>query len=135
MLIDTHTHLYSDKFDGDREAILTRAKDNGIGLALLPAIDRSTHDAMLALEAEEAGYCLAMIGLHPVSVGEDYEQELAIVKQYLEQRKWVAIGEIGMDLYWDETYRTQQEDAFVRQCGWAIEYDLPISIHARDAID
>ncbi|WP_116106747.1 TatD family hydrolase [Lewinella sp. IMCC34191] len=135
MFIDTHTHLYSTKFDGDREAAITRAKDRGVELALLPAIDRSTHDAMLALEKEEAGFCLAMIGLHPVSVKEDYEEELEAVRRYLDQRQWVAIGEIGMDLYWDKSYRRQQEDAFKRQCAWAVEYDLPISIHARDAID
>ncbi|WP_116126087.1 TatD family hydrolase [Lewinella sp. IMCC34183] len=135
MLIDTHTHLYSDKFSADREAVLQRAWDSGVGLALLPAIDRSTHEQMVALEAAHPERCLAMIGLHPVSVGGDYEAELAEVRRRLEERRWVAIGEIGMDLYWDKTYREQQADAFLRQCRWAVEFDLPISIHAREAID
>ncbi|CAH1001670.1 D-aminoacyl-tRNA deacylase [Neolewinella maritima] len=136
MYIDTHTHLYSSKFDGDRPAMLARARQAGVDLALLPAIDRSTHAAMLDLERAQPEFCHAMIGLHPVSVKEDYEEELAEVHRYLQlPRKWVAIGEIGMDLHWDTTYRPQQEDAFVRQCGWAVEYDLPISIHARMAID
>ena len=134
MLIDTHTHLYSSKFDGDRPAVLDRAWEAGVGLSLLPAVDRSSHAAMLKLERERPGEVLAMIGLHPVSVKEDFEAELAVVERYLEERPWVAIGEIGMDLYWDTTYRAQQEEAFLRQCRWAIDYDLPISIHAREAI-
>ena len=136
MYIDTHTHLYASKFDTDREAVLARARAAGVDLALLPAIDRSTHGAMLALETAQPDFCHAMIGLHPVSVGADYEEELAAVRRHLEQgRRWVAIGEIGMDLHWDTTYREQQADAFVRQCGWAVEFGLPISIHARKAID
>lgn len=135
MLIDTHTHLYSSKFDKDREAVLESAKAAGVGLTLLPAIDSESHPAMLALEAAHPDYCLAMIGLHPVSVKANYEEELALVRSELERRKWVAIGEIGMDLYWDKTFRAEQEDAFLRQCQWAVEYDLPIAIHARESID
>ena len=135
MYIDTHTHLYSDKFSEDREAMLQRAWDSGVELALLPAIDRGTHEQMLDLERKHPDRCLAMIGLHPVSVGEDYEAELAEVERRLDERPWVAIGEIGMDLYWDKTFRRQQEDAFLRQSRWAIERDLPISIHARESID
>lgn len=135
MFIDTHTHLYSSKFEADRTAIMERALAAGVELAILPAIDRSSHAAMLQLEKDYPGQTLAMIGLHPVSVKEDYEAELAAVEAYLPTRPWVAIGEIGMDLYWDKSFRPQQEDAFRRQCGWAIEYDLPICIHARDAID
>ncbi len=134
MLIDTHTHLYSAKFDGDRPAVLDRARAAGVGLSLLPAVDRKSHDAMLALERERPEEVLAMIGVHPVSVKEDFEAELAVVEKYLAERRWVAIGEIGMDLYWDKTFRAQQEEAFLRQCRWAIDYDLPISIHAREAI-
>lgn len=135
MIIDTHTHLYSEKFAADRPAVMQRALDAGVKLALLPAIDRESHGAMLALERDYPEQCLAMIGLHPVSVKEDYEAELAIVERHLRSRPWVAIGEIGMDLYWDKSYRRQQEEAFLRQCAWAIEYDLPISIHAREAIE
>ncbi|MEL7162352.1 MAG: TatD family hydrolase [Bacteroidota bacterium] len=135
MIIDTHTHLYSTKFAADRAEMMGRIREAGVGLAILPAVDRTSHAAMLQLEADYPELTLAMIGLHPVSVKEGYEEELAIVKEYLGQRPWVAIGEIGMDLYWDKTYRRQQEDAFLRQCRWAIEYDLPICIHAREAID
>ena len=135
MFIDTHTHLYSDKFSDDRDAMIGRAKAAGVALTLLPAIDRGSHAAMLEVEQRYPDYCLAMIGLHPVSVKEDFEEELAAVERYLETRRWVAIGEIGMDLYWDKTFQRQQQEAFLRQCGWAIRYDLPISIHARDALD
>jgi TatD DNase family protein len=114
---------------------MSRAREAGVQLAILPAIDRNTHEAMLQLEADYPNQVLAMIGLHPVSVKADYEEELAIIETYLKERLWVAIGEIGMDLYWDKTYRPQQEAAFLKQCQWAIDYDLPICIHARDSID
>lgn len=135
MFIDTHTHLYASKFKEDRAAVLARAKDAGVSLALLPAIDSGSHQSMLELEAAYPDYCLAMIGLHPVSVKADYEEELALVESELKRRKWIAIGEIGMDLYWDKSFKAEQEDAFLRQCKWAIEYDLPIAIHARESID
>ena len=135
MLIDTHTHLYSSKFAGDREAVLRRAREAGVSTALLPAIDSTTHAAMLEVERQYPAQCLAMIGLHPVSVKDNVEEELALVETYLTERPWVAIGEIGMDLYWDKSYRPQQEMAFLRQCEWAMAYGLPISIHARDSID
>lgn len=90
---------------------------------------------MLELERQHPGQCMAMIGLHPVSVKENFEEELDIVEAYLRERPWVAIGEIGMDLYWDKSFQSQQETAFLRQCTWAVRYDLPISIHARDSID
>ena len=135
MLIDTHTHLYSSKFSEDRPAMIERARAAGVELALLPAVDSQSHDRMIALEAAYPDFCIAMIGLHPVSVKDNYEEELAIVKSWLDRREWIAIGEIGLDFYWDKTFVAQQEDAFLRQCAWAIEYDLPIVIHARDSID
>lgn len=135
MLIDTHTHLYSDKFSQDRAAVIQRARDAGVELAILPAVDSRSHAAMLELEAAYPDFCPAMIGLHPVSVKDDYEEELALVERELKRRKWIAIGEIGMDLYWDKSFRKQQEDAFLRQCRWAIDYELPICIHARESID
>lgn len=135
MYIDTHTHLYSRKFAEDRAEMMARVQAAGVALSLLPAVDRSSHAAMLQLEQDYATQTLAMIGLHPVSVKEDVAEELAVVKAYLEQRPWVAIGEIGMDLYWDKSFRKQQEEAFLTQCNWALEYDLPICIHAREAID
>lgn len=135
MLIDTHTHLYSDKFSADRDAVIQRARDAGVELAILPAVDSTSHAAMLELEAAYPDYCPAMIGLHPVSVKENYEEELALVESELKRRKWIAIGEIGMDLYWDKSFRPQQEIAFLRQCEWAVAYNLPIAIHARESID
>lgn len=135
MLIDTHTHLYSEKFANDRDEVIQRARNAGVTMAILPAVDSTSHQAMLELEAAYPDFCPAMIGLHPVSVKENYEAELALVRSELERRKWIAIGEIGMDLYWDKSFRSQQEDAFIRQCEWAVEFDLPIAIHARDSIE
>ncbi len=135
MFIDTHTHLYSTKFAAERAEVMARARTAGVELAILPAVDRDSHEAMLELERDYPDQTLAMIGLHPVSVKEDFEEELAAVETYLTQRPWVAIGEIGMDLYWDKAYRPQQEIAFLRQCEWAVAYDLPICIHARESID
>ncbi|NJC25765.1 TatD family hydrolase [Neolewinella antarctica] len=136
MLIDTHTHLYSSKFAPDRAAMMARIPAAGVALSIMPAIDSTSHRAMLDLEADYPESTLSMMGLHPVSVKDNYEEELAIVRGYLDSgRTWVAIGEIGMDLYWDKTYQKQQEAAFLTQCAWAIEFDLPICIHARDSID
>ena len=136
MFIDTHTHLYSDKFAGDRKEMMRRIAGAGVDLAIMPAVDSSSHGAMLALEAEYPELTLAMIGLHPVSVKGNFAEELELVESYLGQdRDWVAIGEIGMDLYWDKSFREQQEEAFLQQCAWAIEMALPICIHARDSID
>lgn len=135
MLIDTHTHLYSGKFKTDRAEMIERAQNAGVRWALLPAIDRESHQAMLELEAAYPDFCHAMIGLHPVSVKADYQAELALVESELQRRPWIAIGEIGMDLYWDKSYREQQEIAFLQQCEWAVAYDLPIVIHARESMD
>ncbi len=135
MLIDTHTHLYSNKFKHDQAQMVERARNAGVKLALLPAIDRESHQAMLNFEAAYPDFCHAMIGVHPVSIKADFEDELALVEKELKRRPWIAIGEIGMDLYWDKTYRAQQEIAFLRQCEWALAYDLPIVIHARESID
>lgn len=135
MLIDTHTHLYSSKFTEDRAEMIQRAQKAGVRWALLPAIDRGSHQAMLALEAAYPDFCHAMIGLHPCSVQADYEAELALVESELQRRPWIALGEIGMDLYWDKSYRKEQETAFLQQCSWAMAYDLPIVIHARESID
>lgn len=114
---------------------MARIPASGVNLAIMPAVDSASHEAMLQIEQNYPALTLAMIGLHPVSVKENFEEELRIVEQYLTERRWVAIGEIGMDLYWDKSYREQQEIAFRRQCQWAITYDLPICIHAREAID
>ncbi len=134
MLIDTHAHIYSDSFRSDRPDALRRAREAGVGKILMPAIDSSTHAAMLELEDPE-GFCTSMMGLHPCSVKEDMEEELAAVEAYLQQRPFIAVGEIGLDFYWDLSFKEQQYEAFQRQVRWALEYDLPIVIHSRNATE
>lgn len=135
-MIDTHTHLYSDQFDSDRKEMLQRAFDKGVTKFFLPAIDSSYHEKMLALESEYPGKIFAMMGLHPCDVKpETWEKELEIVENYLKQRPFCAIGEIGIDLYWDKTTLDIQIKAFEQQIDWAIAYDLPIVIHTRESFD
>jgi TatD DNase family protein len=133
-LIDTHAHIYLPEFDDDREAVLAAAKEAGVKAIYLPAIDSSTHEQMLALE-KQAPQCRSMIGLHPCSVKEDFEKEINLVKEYLSKRTFIAIGEIGLDFYWDKTFTQQQYDAFHLQVALALEHNLPIVIHSRNAID
>ncbi len=135
ILTDTHTHLYLDNFDQDRDLVMERAFNEGVNNILLPNIDSSTIEALHALCDKYPEKCHPMMGLHPTSVAENYEDELAIVKKNLEQRKYVAIGEIGIDLYWEKKFQTQQVIAFEQQIDWALEYDLPIVIHGRDSFD
>ena len=134
-MIETHTHLYAKQFDEDRAAVMQRAFDAGVEEIYLPAIDSSTHAAMLDLEGEYSNRVFAMMGLHPCSVKENYEKELAIVKNHLDARKFCAVGEIGIDLYWDKSTFEIQKDAFFRQTEWAKDLDIPIVIHSRDSID
>ncbi|MEZ4990605.1 MAG: TatD family hydrolase [Saprospiraceae bacterium] len=134
-LIDTHAHLYSRKFDSDRAAMIERAVARGVEEFFLPNIDSESIDGMLALEAAYPDRCFAMMGLHPCSVQENYEEELAIVRQWLDKRYFCAIGEIGIDLYWDKTTLLIQEIAFKTQIDWALEFDLPIVIHARESTE
>lgn len=133
-LIDTHAHIYLPEFDADRPALLQKAKALGIEKILMPAIDSETHNALLQVE-QDYEPCIAMMGLHPCSVNDQYEAELQIVADYLQQRKFIAVGEIGLDFYWDKTYTQQQYDAFHRQIQWAVQYDIPIVIHSRNATD
>jgi TatD DNase family protein len=135
-MIDTHTHLYAEEFDEDRKEAIQRAVDKGIKEFYLPAIDSESHEKMLALEAEYPNRIFSMMGLHPCYVKpETWEKELEIVKNYLEQRSFPAIGEIGIDLYWDKTTLDIQVKAFEQQIDWAIEKDLPIVIHTRESFD
>jgi TatD DNase family protein len=135
VLTDTHAHLYAAVFDEDREDMLARARASGVGAIFLPNVDSSTIEAMLALEAAHPDVCHAMMGLHPCSVGENYQDELALVRGWLEQRRFCAIGEIGLDFYWDKTWVPQQEEAFLQQVDWALEFDLPIAIHSRESTE
>lgn len=134
-LIDTHAHLYVEQFDKDRSEVLERAKKNGVNRVYLPNIDSSSIKAMLDLERKFPDRCFAMMGLHPCSVKDDYEEELAVVKQWLDKRSFAAVGEIGIDLYWDTSFFEQQKDAFLRQIDWAKALNLPIVIHSREATD
>jgi TatD DNase family protein len=133
-MIDTHAHIYLPEFDNDRTEAIERAKKNGVGKILMPAIDSSTHSLMLQVE-NTFSECLSMIGLHPCSVNDEYRNEIKIIEEYLLQRRFIAMGEIGLDFYWDKTYTEQQYEAFQKQIEIAIKYDLPIVIHSRNAID
>ncbi|MBC7850083.1 MAG: TatD family hydrolase, partial [Chitinophagaceae bacterium] len=132
-LIDTHSHLYLETFSGDIQNVLERARAEGVARIFLPAIDSSETDRLLALEAANPGFCYAMMGLHPCSVKGDVEQELKLAEEWLGKRDFCAIGEIGLDYYWDKTFIDKQKDAFRRQIGWALRYDRPIVIHSRNA--
>lgn len=132
--IDTHTHIYLPEFDSDRELVIQKARGAGISEFYLPAIDSTTHEKMLEVEGQLEG-CRAMMGLHPCSVKENYEEELRIVQDYLDKRKFIAIGEIGLDFYWDKSFSKQQYEAFHRQISFALEKALPIVIHSREAVD
>lgn len=134
MLIDSHCHLYVEAFDSDRDEVMKRAMDAGIGKFYLPAIDSGTTKAMLQMEAAYPGICYCMAGLHPCSVNEKAEEELALVFDMVSRRKFAAIGEIGLDFYWDKKFMDAQFDAFHRQILLAIDYKLPIVIHTREAM-
>jgi TatD DNase family protein len=134
MLIDTHCHLYVDEFKEDIEEIIKRAETEGVRKFYLPAIDSTEIDNMLLLEEKFPGKCIAMMGLHPCSVKENYLDELSIVKEWLDKRKFAAVGEIGLDFYWDKTFTQQQYDAFRMQIEWSLQHGLPIVIHTREAM-
>tara|TARA_Y100001958_G_scaffold142480_1_gene118722 strand:+ start:998 stop:1816 length:819 start_codon:yes stop_codon:yes gene_type:complete len=133
MLIDTHTHIYVDAFDNDRDAAIKRAMAAGVSQLILPAIDSKTTAIMHEVKRNYSGYVHLMMGLHPTHVGLNADEELTHVKEQLDSHSFVAVGEIGMDLYWDKTYQSQQQEAFYRQINWALAADLPIVIHCRDA--
>lgn len=132
-LIDTHSHMYLPAFDEDREACMERALEAGVVLTALPNIDRSTVPAMQKMMAEYPDQVIGMMGLHPSSVKEDFEAELEAIKAELDGGAYRAIGEIGIDLYWDKTFQAEQTTAFRTQIGWAKDKGLPIVIHARDS--
>jgi TatD DNase family protein len=133
-LIDTHTHIYLSEFDNDRTKMMQRATESGVELIIMPAIDSSTHEAMIKVESDFEN-CFSMIGLHPCSVKQDFEMELNIVKDFLEKRKFIAVGEIGLDFYWDKTFIKEQYEAFHSQIKISLKHDIPIVIHSRNATD
>jgi len=132
---DTHSHVYSDAFKEDQELMMQRAIDAGVERIFVPAIDSETANAMYSIEAEYPKNIFLMMGLHPTHVKENYKEELAFVVKELERRKFYAVGEIGMDLYWDKTFQNQQQEAFEFQIKLAKKYKLPINIHCREAFD
>ncbi len=135
MLTDTHTHLYSEAFSEDRDSMMQRAFNAGVGRFFIPAIDSGYTKAMYELEREYPDQVFLMMGLHPTSVKENYLDELAHVERQFEKRKFFAVGEIGIDLYWDVSTLEIQRIAFKRQIQLAKKYNLPIVIHCRDAFD
>ena len=134
-ITDTHTHLYSSEFDEDRDEMIQRAIDAGVSRFFIPAIDSAYTQSMYALEKAYPSNIFLMMGLHPTHVKDNYLEELQLVENELSNRKFFAIGEIGIDLYWDKTHLPQQQDAFRKQIQLAKRYKLPIVIHCREAFD
>ena len=132
-LIDTHTHLYLEQFDGDRDEVVQRAIEQGVEKMLLPNIDQSSMDSLWDLCQKYPKNFFPMTGLHPTSVKEDYKKELDIVAHELSTRKYIAVGEIGIDLYWDKTFQNEQREALLFQFDLAIKHHLPVVIHSRDS--
>lgn len=135
IITDTHTHLYSEQFDADRNEMIHRALAASVSRFFVPAIDSTYLNAMLNLEKSFPENIFLMMGLHPTHVKENFEEELAFVKNWLDKRNFYAVGEIGIDLYWDKTFLKQQQTAFKTQIAWAKEKNMPIVIHCRDAFD
>lgn len=135
IITDTHTHLYSEAFDNDRDVMMKRALDLKIERFFIPAIDSSYTKAMFDLEKAYPNNVHLMMGLHPTSVKENYKEELLHVETLFKQRSFVAVGEIGIDLYWDKSTLTIQQDAFKHQIQLAKKYKLPIVIHCREAFN
>lgn len=133
-MVDTHCHLYLDEFKSDINEVIKRAADEGVNKFYLPAIDSAEIENLLLLESHFPGKCFAMMGLHPCSVKENYLEELAIVTDWFAKRNFAAVGEIGLDFYWDKTFILQQYEAFRAQIKLSIQYDLPVVIHTRNAM-
>ena len=133
-LIDTHCHLYLHDFDLDREAMIARGEEAGVRKFYLPSVDSSCFTGLLETEARYPGKCVAMCGLHPCSVKQSWQEELSFFRSWLERRKFVAIGEIGLDFYWDKSFEEQQYHVFREQIRWALEFNIPIVIHSRESM-
>lgn len=133
--VDTHTHIYDAQFDEDRDAVVQRALDKGVGLMLLPNVDAGTMAPMLELHEQFPECTRVMMGLQPEEVKGDYKQVLALMEKELERNIYIGVGEIGLDFYWDATFEKEQLDAFETQLGWAKQLHLPVSVHCRNAFD
>jgi TatD DNase family protein len=132
--IDTHSHIYDTGFQEDMDAVMVAAKSVGIEKIYMPGIDSTCIDDMMGMETKYPGFCIPMMGLHPCYVKENYQEELAIVEGWLTKRKFAAIGEIGLDYYWDKTFAKEQQLVFEKQMQWGLDYGLPINIHTRNAM-
>lgn len=133
-LIDSHTHLYLPGFDDDRDEVIKRALNSGVIKMLLPNIDRESIEPMMQMARDYPGICLPMIGVHPTSIKDDYLEQLEAVKENIKAHRFIAIGEIGIDLYWDRTYIREQEEAFTEQLELAGRENLPVVIHSRESL-
>jgi TatD DNase family protein len=133
-LIDTHSHLYLEDFKEDIDAVLKRAGLAGVQQIYLPNIDSSSIEDLLQLEQQHPNMCIAMMGLHPCSVKENYKEELKLVSDWLAKRSFAAVGEIGLDYYWDQSFIPQQKETLHQQIEWALHYNLPIVIHSRNSL-
>jgi len=135
IFIDTHTHLYLNAFDDDREDVVNKAIEKNIEIMLLPNIDRTSMESMHSLCQKFPDNCFPMMGLHPTSVKDDFLEELSIIRDQFASNEYVAVGEIGIDLYWDKKFVREQEIAFRNQVDMALEMNLPVVIHSRESID
>lgn len=133
ILTDTHTHLYLPEFDNDRDEVVARAVEAGIPAMIMPAIDKSSFNRMMSTAGRYPGLCIPMIGLHPTSVRDDFNEEISFVEEKAAGGGFAAIGETGIDLYWDKTFLAQQRESFRRHIKLSLLYDLPIVIHARES--
>ncbi|WP_162052273.1 TatD family hydrolase [Pontibacter pamirensis] len=133
--IDSHAHIYSEKFDADRADAIARAQEEGVSRIYMPNIDHTSIDAMLEAEAKYPQLCIPMMGLHPTSVDKDFERQLYLVEEWLEKRTFAAVGECGIDLYWDKTFLPQQQEALRVHVALAKKYQLPIVLHTRDSFN
>jgi TatD DNase family protein len=132
--IDTHAHVYAAELTSDLDLVMKNALSIGINKIIMPAIDSSSLDAMLKVEQQFPENCIAMMGLHPCYVNENYKEELKLVEEWIGKRKFIAIGEIGLDFYWDKTFTKEQHIVFETQMQWALDLNLPIAIHTRNAM-
>jgi len=133
--IDTHAHIYSPKFDADREEVIQRAVGNGVERIYMPNVDVATIDAMLEAELRHPGVCIPTMGLHPCDVDKDFEKQLYVMEDWLNKRSFAAIGETGLDLYWDKSFFEYQKEALRIQIDWAKKKELPIILHCRESMD
>ena len=134
-MIDSHSHIYLEEFDADRDDVMARAKAAGLKHLILPNVDLETVEPMHQLHSAYPDYTSMAMGLHPTSVGENYKSDLEKIHQYFAEGKYVAVGEVGIDLYWDATYRNEQIEVFDTQLHWAEEMSLPVIIHCRNGLD